>query len=350
MTKDQLISLFFIALLIFIVYQVLNIFSPFVHATFWSAILAFGFYPFYAKFRKMVKTHDAIAAFLATFVIFLIVIPPMVVLVVNVTGQAIELSQATVNYIREGKLEQLIEQIREFSVVQRLEAQVFEWNILKDSLETWILNSTRAVGNFTASQVGNITKNFFIVILNIVLMVVLVFIFLKDGHKIYQFIYDIAPLEKANKESIFMHINETFAAVIRGQLLTCLVQALIAGLIFWVLGIPVPIIFALALFISSLIPFIGATGVWLPLVIFLVIQQSYVKAIILLLVGVFIISLIDNILKPAIIGEKTRLPYFLLLFGILGGVAVYGLMGIFLAPVVLSLFFALIKIYQEKYL
>jgi predicted PurR-regulated permease PerM len=75
-----------------------------------------------------------------------------------------------------------------------------------------------------------------------------------------------------------------------------------------------------------------------------------VKAVILFVFGAFVISVIDNVMKPALIGEKTRLPYFLLFFGILGGLKLYGLMGIFIAPVVLSLFFALVKIYQEKFL
>ena len=83
--------------------------------------------------------------------------------------------------------------------------------------------------------------------------------------------------------------------------------------------------------------------------IYLVISQLYVKAIILGVVGVLGISLLDNIMKPAIIGERTKLPYFLLFFGMMGGLKFFGLMGIFLAPVVLSLFFALIKIYREKY-
>lgn len=350
MKREQLISIFFIALLLFIIYQLLSIFSPFAKAMFWSAILAFAFFPLHERLRRALKPHDMLAAILMTIFIFLIVIPPVVILFINITGQAIELYQSAVNYIREGRLEILIEKIRSFAFIQKIETHVFQWDILKDSAASWLLNTTKAFGNFTAAQVGTLTKNLFFVFLNVVVMSFLIFVFLKDGNGIYQFIYDIAPLEEKNKKSIFGHINETFAAVIRGQLLTSLVQALIAGVTFWSLGLPVPILFATALFITTMIPVIGAAGVWLPLCIFLVLQQTYVKAVILFLVGALVISMIDNLLKPAIIGEKTRLPYFLLLFGILGGIKLYGLMGIFLAPVVLSIFFAMIKIYQEEYL
>ena len=181
-------------------------------------------------------------------------------------------------------------------------------------------------------------------------MTFLLFIFLKDGEKIYRFIYEIAPLERKNKQPLFGQINDTFSAVIRGQLLTSLTQALVAGVIFWFLGLPLPVLFAAVTFITSMIPVVGASAVWLPLVVYLLTLGQQGRALVLFVFGVLVISLIDNLMKPALIGEKTRLPYFLLFFGILGGIKLYGLMGIFIAPVILSLFFALVKIYQEKYL
>ena len=349
MKREQLISIFFIALLIFIIYQTFSIFSPFVKAIFWSAILAFAFYPLHDLFKKYCKMNDSLSALLVTIVIFLIVIPPVVILAVNVTGQAIELYQATVNYIRSGNLQTLIDQVRSFNWIQKIEQHIVEWDILRGSLENWILTSTKALGNFTASQVGTISKNTFFLGLNVFLMVFLIFVFIKDGHKIYKFFYDVAPLDDHAKQSIFGHINKTFGAVIRGQLLTSLVQAILAGVMFYLLGIPLSLLFALATFITALIPVIGASGIWLPLAIYLFLQQAHTKALILFLFGVLVISLVDNVLKPAIIGERTRLPYILLFFGILGGIKAYGLMGIFLAPVILTLFFALIKIYQQTY-
>lgn len=349
MKREQLISIFFIVLLIFVVHQTFLIFAPFFKAIFWSAILAFSFYPIYDQIRKRFKTNETLASALVTIIIFLTVIPPVAILIVNATSQAIELYQSTVNYIRSGELQILIDKIRAFSFIQRIEEHLVEWNILRTSLENWILNSTKAFGNFTANQVGTITKNTFFLVLNSLLMVILIFVFLKDGHKIYRFCYDAAPLEDRTKQSIFMHINETFAAVIRGQLFTSLIQSVLAGIVFSLLDIPLSILFAAATFITALIPVMGASGVWLPLSLYLFFHHHHQKALILFLFGVFVISLVDNILKPIIIGEKTKLPYLLLFFGILGGLKIYGLMGIFLAPAILSLFFVLIQIYQEKY-
>ncbi|MBI4115861.1 MAG: AI-2E family transporter [Candidatus Omnitrophica bacterium] len=350
MTRDQFISLFFIALLIFVIYEIVLIFSPFAKPIFWSAILGFGFFPLYERLRKSLKPRETLAAILMTFIIFLLVIPPFVFLVVTIAREAIEFYQSASTYIQEGNLENLIERIRSLPFIQKIETGVFQWEPLKQNAREWILNSTKAVGNFTAAQAGTITKNVFVLSFQVLMMTFLLFVFLKDGEKIYRFIYDIAPLEERNKKSIFGQMNETFAAVIRGQLLTSLTQAIVAGIVFLILNIPLAIFFAAVTFLTGLIPVVGASAVWLPLVIYLITEEQHVRAAILFIIGLLVISLIDNVMKPALIGEKTKLPYFLLFFGILGGFKLYGLMGIFIAPVVLSVFFALVKIYQEKYL
>jgi predicted PurR-regulated permease PerM len=349
MKRDQFVSLCFLALLVFVVYQVFWIFSPFFKAIFWSAILAFTFYPVYEKVRNNpFKIGETGSALLMTVIIVLVVIPPLIYIIINMAAQAVDLYQTASDYIRTGGLESFIERLRSLSYIQSIEERIFEWEPLKRNVSEWLLSTARSIGNFTAAQAGTITKNIFFIILNLILMFFLIFVFLRDGEKIYGFIYQIAPLEEQNKRPIFRRINETLSAVIRGQILTSFTQAVVAGTAFWLLGLPIPIFFGALIFIAGMIPVVGASSVWLPLAFYLLIVQEYVRAGILFVFGFLVISLIDNFMKPALIGEKTKLPYFLLCFGILGGLKVYGIIGIFLAPVVLSLFFVLVKIYQEK--
>jgi predicted PurR-regulated permease PerM len=348
MKREHFISYFFIVALIFIVYLVFRIFSPFFSAMFWSAVLAFAVYPVYTPFRNRFQKHTTLTATVMTVLVFILIILPLAMILVNVTTQAIETSQWVYNYIREGKLETLIEHVRGTSWIQKVETRIVQWDLLKENLSNWLLSAAKSGGNYTAAQVGNFTKNIFFFLLNFFFMFFLTFVFFKHGQSIYNFIYQAAPFEKGTKDALFQQINDTFTAVIRGQILTSFTQAFVAGVAFWLVGIPVPVLFAFLLFMTSLIPILGAASVWVPLVIYLILSQLYVKAIILGVVGIGI-SLLDNIMKPAIIGERTKLPYFLLFFGMMGGLKFFGLMGIFLAPVVLSLFFALIKIYREKY-
>lgn len=352
MTRDQFIRSCFVALLIFVVYQVFWIFSAFTETVFWAAILTFAFLPVFDFFHKKQKLNQTIASLLTTFLVVLVVIIPVTYLLISLISQAIHFYQFVSDYVRNGHLAELIDHIRSMEIIQKIQArfptEIDIWETLKRNAGDMLLSSSKSVGNLAAVRFAMITKNIFFICLNGFFLIAMLFIFFQDGHKIYDFIYQIAPLEEKNKKPIFTQINETFTAVIRGQLLTAISQAIAGGLGFWFLGIPVPIIFAIAMFFAALIPMVGVLIVWIPWVIYFFFQHEMTKAVILLLYGTFVISMLDNLIKPAIIGEKTKLPYFLLFFGILGGMRVYGLMGIFLAPVVLSLFFALTKIYQEK--
>lgn len=348
MTRDQFIRSFFIVLLVFIVYQAFLIFSPFYKSIFWAGILSFAFFPVYERVRKALGKRDTLAALLTTIIIMFVVIPPVVYIIFNLAAQAIQLYQVASDYVREGRLELLVERVRTLQAIQNLQARTEIWTPIKDNLGSWMLRASKELGNFTALQVGVITKNVFFITFNLLFSMVLVFIFLRDGEKIYNFVYHVAPLEEKNKKPLFKQINDTFTAVIRGQLLTAIVQAVVAGILFWLVGVPLPLLFAVVLFFTTLIPVLGAATVWFPLTLYLLSIHEPVRAAILFIFGLLVISLLDNAIKPAIIGEKTKLPYFLLFFGILGGLKLYGFMGIFLAPVVLSLFFALIRIYQER--
>lgn len=352
MTRSQFAQSCFIVLLIFIVYQVFRIFFPFAETIFGAAILTFAFYPIYEFLKRTLKFSPQLASLTTTGFILLLVVLPISYLIIQLASQGIHLYQMVYDYVREGGVNQLIEQIRTNEYVQRFARHfnfnVEAWDMFKENATAGLLKASQFIGNFAAIQLGIITKNLFFITINLFFLMMLIFIFLQDGDKIYSFIYHAAPLEEKDKKPIFHHIDVTFAAVIRGQILTALCQALAAGMAFWILGIPVPILFATLLFFVALLPIFGAATVWFPWVIYFFIQHHYVKAVILLAFGTLVISLLDNLIKPLVIGEKTKLPYFLLFFGMLGGLTVYGFFGIFLAPVVLSLFFAMIKIYQEK--
>lgn len=144
--------------------------------------------------------------------------------------------------------------------------------------------------------------------------------------------------------------SKTVTAVVRSMFVTALVQGTLAGAGFAVAGLPVPILLALVTAINSFIPFLGAASVWFPASIWLILQEEYLKGIGLGLYGFLVISMIDNFIKPLLIGESTKIPVFLLFFTILGGLQVYGVLGIFLGPIILSLGMAFLTIYREIYL
>jgi len=350
MIRNRWVDACFVGLLIFIVYQASLVFWPFLQPIFWSGILAFACFPAYRWLHERWGWREPIAAFAVTLLLCVAVAPPAIAIGVRLSMQAAALYQESVAYVQDGRLSVFLESLRASSAALWLKESMPQWAASDERLSSWLLDALKALGGYLGRQAGTITKNLLVFAFHTVLTFVLVFVFLRRGERIIRFVYSVTPLKTTTKKAVFSQINETLSAVVRGQVLTSLAQGALAGLIFWFLGIPYPMVFGALTFLASLVPIAGSALVWVPLVAYLGLQQLYVRAALLFLLGAGGISLIDNILKPLLIGERTKLPYFLLFLGILGGIQVYGLIGVFLAPVVLSLFFALVTIYQKEYL
>ena len=351
MTRENIISAFFAALLLFILYSTLLILSPFLQPIFWSAIIAFGFYPVYLRVLALCGGRRHLSSFLMTLLIFLIAAPILISILASIIREAAGAYDWTLAWIQAGGIDELLEKIHSIGWVQKAEnSEILKTQAVRDHLKNSLLNFAQTFGSFTLKQSLLITKNTLLACIYFFLMIFLVFFFFRDGDRIYRFIYKITPLKEKTRKLIFTQLGDTLSAVLRGQILTALVQAFLAGVIYWLLGVPFPLFFASVTFLAALVPVFGAATVWAPLAMYLALIKEYPSALILTALGVLVISLVDNLLKPLLIGEKTKLPYLLLFLGILGGLQVYGLMGIFLAPAVLSLFFVLVKIYQEEIL
>ncbi len=349
MKREQIISYFFIGLFIFIVYELFRLFSPFLHAIFWAAILAFAFYPLYRNILDRLRRKRTLAALLTTLIILLVVTPPMVMILFSLTEEAVELYQKVSTYLSSGELDLFFENVKTTASTEWARQLWARLEPFRQNMVDALLAFTKKMGNLTAKQIVSISKNILLLFFNFFLIIFLLFFFLRDGEQIHRFIYDLIPMEQKNKKTLAGKMNETFSAVIRGQLVTSIVQGTLAGLTFWALRLPVPLLVGFLTFLTSMIPVTGAATVWGPFAAYLFLANETTKAGILSVVGVFLISLSDNFLKPLLIGEKTKLPVFLLFLGMLGGLKIYGLTGIFLGPVLLSLFFVLVKIYHEEY-
>lgn len=346
MTRNLLIGLFLIGLLVFILAQVIFILAPFVNPLFWGGLIAFSFYPVHQRIMRLCRGNENVAAGVSTAALFLTFVPLLTVIIFSLAGESVRLYHWTMAFIQDRRYEAVVDRLRSIHWLFHLKSVVSQWGFFHDAVRL----ATSSLGHVAAAQAAVVTKSLVIVPFHFFLMMFMIFFFLRDGEKIYRFLFAITPMEEHHKKDVFDQVTATFEAVIRGQLLTALVQAILAGIAFWILGVPLPIFFAALTFLAALVPVFGAPLVWFPFVLYFLFENMTGKAVALFLVGTFVISLVDNLLKPMLIGEKTKLPYLVLFLGILGGMQAYGLIGIFVAPVVLSLFFALIRIYREQYL
>ena len=169
----------------------------------------------------------------------------------------------------------------------------------------------------------------------------------KDADAIMAIIRDIIPLTEEDKDEVLANNRVVITATFSGGVLVGAIQGLLGGIAFWVLAIPSPILWGFMMFIFSFLPVVGTSLIVVPAAIYLLIVGSYVKALLMILWGFFIIGLADNFLRPVIVSGRTHQHPLLLFFSILGAVNVFGFIGIIAGPIILSIAQAILDIYRS---
>ena len=349
MEQKKIVEFVFLGLLVFVLAQVLEVFKPFLEFLFWAGLLAFVFYPAHRSFQRLLHVPHGLAALLTSLVILALCVPFVTLVIRATVDQAADIYNAAARFIQEGRWVALIERLRAFQLVQAFEQKVLVSQTLKDQFTTAVLEGSQALRDAVVGQAAALAKSVVTTAAGMVLVILVTFFFLRDGERAYRFFYESLPMAERDKELIFPTINQTLTAVVRGQLLTAFLQGLAATAVFTFLGLPIPFFLGFVTFFGSLIPLLGASVVWGPIALYLYAAGETHQAMILASAGFFGISLIDNLLKPLLIGGRTKLPPLLLFLAMLGALRAYGLVGLFLGPVLLALLFVMITIFKEKY-
>jgi predicted PurR-regulated permease PerM len=191
-------------------------------------------------------------------------------------------------------------------------------------------------------------RNIAVFAISFVIMCLTTFYFLKDGKEIVRYIQERIPFIDSQREQIEKRVKDMIVAAIYGGIAVGIAQGTLGGLAFFVLGISSPVLWGSAMAIFSLVPVFGSFTIWGPASAILIISGSYAKGIGLFVFGVLVISSVDNILKPLIIGGRTRLHMLLIFFSVLGGIKFFGFIGFILGPIITVLCISLLEIYSIK--
>jgi predicted PurR-regulated permease PerM len=193
-----------------------------------------------------------------------------------------------------------------------------------------------------------ILKNFFLMIIKLVLMVITLFFLYRDGEAFLQRFLSVIPLEEAESDALLDTVRRVLSAVIYGILLTCLVQGILGGIGFWFSGLPSPILFGALMAVAALVPVVGTALIWLPGALWLFARGEVVMGIVLLAWGMIVVGMIDNLLRPLFISGRAHLSLFIIALGVLGGVFAFGPLGVVTGPIILALFLAVFEIYARR--
>lgn len=212
---------------------------------------------------------------------------------------------------------------------------------LREKLSTTLVEG----GQFIARQAVNIGKVTGDFLLNVFVMLYLLFYLLRDGQTLLTFFQRAIPLSPEHHQVLFNRFTATVRGTIKGDIVVGLVQGTLGGLIFWILGLGTPVLWGAVMAVLSLLPAFGTGLVWVPAGIYLLLTGSAWKGVVLLAFGALVISTIDNILRPVLVSKDVEMPSYVVLVSTLGGIAVFGVNGVVIGPLLAALFLTAWEMY-----
>ncbi len=350
MTRPQLFTAVFFALLALLLYQIGLILQPFLFPALWAALLAHWVFPLHRRVTQMTGGREALAAGCLTFGVLTVVVVPLVWMSALLVGEAGVVEQAMREWIVAGGLQQLPERVASVPLIGNwLRSLVTAEKLQVLSMEDSVMAGAKWLSQFFVSQMGDLLKNAVVLVSNFFIMLLVLFFLLKDGARWLAGLYELIPMDESHKQKIVARLDQTVRAVVKGMLVTAMVQGGLAGLAYLVLSVPFPVVLTALTIVLAPIPFGGTALVWGPVVLYLFWVGAVGKAVGMLVWGVGVVSMVDQFLRPWLIGQEVQIPVLLLVLSVLGGLALYGLLGLFVGPIIISLVMTAVQIYREEY-
>lgn len=344
MTKRRIANTFLLSLTAIALYLCYVIAKPFIMPIILAFVLAIAFHPVHAFLNKYIRNHN-FAAFVSTLLVILIIILPAISIGIAVTRELADLYQSLGERSAEegGWTPYLLHTLeRPIGWLGRyVDLSTFD---LRQTLLNRIQEASAYLVSFAAGAVGNLTS----LVVNSVIAFFTLFFLFREGRHLRRRASAVLPLNEAQIEKLLTGISSTISASLYGTLAVAFAQGFLTSMAFWGLGLPSPILWGIVTMIFSLIPMVGSGLVWLPASLFLMASGHIGKGIFLLAFGAGVIGMVDNFLRPYVMSGQVKLPTLLLFFALLGGVQQFGIIGLFVGPIVLAVTMTLFGMLREE--
>src|SRR3989338_9688247 len=353
--KEDINKYSFLLILLVLIFSVFIIVKPFITSILTSFIIAYIFYPFYKRLNNKIKKKNISAIIVSLLIILIFSIP--FIFIINALVKEVNLGYVEIkktmtggNFFnvdckkiteRETGLCRFSDSIKKIVSDQKFELYMQRMGI---TITTYVTEGF-------SKLIISVPK----ILLNIFLILFLTFYLFKDGKLFFYKVFFLLPLKKKNQEDIVKTFNDVVYATIYGQIIVAVIQGALGGIGFYLFGVSSPIFWGTIMILLSLIPFIGSSIIWAPAALYLIISglassnnPLFFKGIGLFIYGLLIISLIDNILRPKIVGERIGMHPALVFIGVIGGLMLFGPLGILLGPLLIAVLIVFGKIYQKR--
>jgi predicted PurR-regulated permease PerM len=315
----------------------------------WAILLAFLAHPALIELDRHLHSRTT-SALLITIIVALGVVLPAVWLSERLISEAQTLYGAISGLSTKGGLDRIGAWLRETTMGARLEDMLARHGIrLDDEIKTVVAQSEKVISDYVLAHGTSAASNVAGYLLHFGIALLTFFYLLRDGESYYEGLVALTPLHEQDKAAIFDTLRSTLSSVMRGLMLTAVLDGVTIGLGYLVLGVPYWAFLALLTAAAGLLPFGGTTLVWVPVLIYLAYASTWASVIGLAVWSMIALAIIDNFIKPLAMRHGTGLPTLALFFGLAGGIEAYGPIGIFAGPAVIAIFAALLRVYERTY-
>ncbi len=340
MNATRFYSVMLLAILSLLGYLSYQIISPFLVSIAWAIVFSVVFYPIFTFISRYVKVKS-IASSITVLIILVAIIAPITYLSFLLIGELEKFG----DYTNSGGLEfirDLFEKIKASPHFEKLSSLIGEGNM---PTSDQLMDNIKKIGRILAENLSVRITNVISAAINFLFMIFTIFFLFTDGPGFLTKLKDYMPFNEEQKTRLATQMKDMIVSTVYGGVAVAVIQGFLGGIAFYVIGIDSPVLWGIAMSVMSFVPLVGTLAIWGPASVYLIIQGDYMHGVGLILFGIFVISMVDNILKPLIIGSRTKMPTIVIFFSVLGGIKAFGIIGLIMGPLIMAVFVSVFEIF-----
>jgi predicted PurR-regulated permease PerM len=316
---------------------------PLAGAILWGVVIAICFAPVYRRLLHSMGGRRTLAALATLLLVVTIVILPLTLVAGLLVGEA----SAAYQKLRSGQwdvgryFQEVVDALPGWATGLLDRFELTSLSAVRERLSTTLMQGSQLIATHALS-IGQSTFDF---VVSLFVMLYLLFFLVRDGDELAWRVKHAVPLHPEHQRALIDKFTAVIRATVKGNIVVAIVQGALGGFIFWLLGIHAALLWAVVMALLSLLPAVGAALVWLPVAIYLLATGAVWQGLVLIAFGVLVIGLVDNVLRPILVGKDTKMPDYVVLISTLGGITIFGINGFVLGPVIAAMFMAVWDIF-----
>lgn len=345
MEPDQVSRLLRLGLLLGVGYAVFSVFSPFLSAIAWAAILSYALYPVYRRIVDLTRGRTSASAFVMCVAVTLGIILPLFYLSFFIADDLTRTFRVVASQVKTGE-GMFRDGWQDYPIVASVVARFQELERATGTdIRAAVAQNLTQLGRDLVLQLTNVAKNMLLAIVQLGITLICCFYLFRDGEALVQWVHENLPLPIKREHVVVQRFGEVVKGSIWGNTLVAVLEGVIGGIGFWVTGLPSPILWGAVMGFLAYLPVVGASLVWAPAAVYLVAQAAYGEVLALCVIGL-LIGVVEYFVRPICVGRASKIHTLLVFFSVLGGIKLFGLLGIVAGPLVVAVGIAVVESYN----